>query len=254
MSKTLSPLFTWRSAILRSDLPSNAKLVGLALSCHMSEMGDSCFPGLDLQTAETSLARATLVKYLQVLEDRRFLFRQRGGGKGNPTRYTAVIPDNLFSSADGPNAKEFISEEERVHLLQREGVKEGVSGVTTNVVTRESNGTHEEEPSPGSKEKKFSKEERDSLWDSLSTVFPVATTKSERGIRGKTVSQLLEVGATPDDITERAGRWPDIFPGATLTEHALLKHWSLLAPPPKEDRPPPALPSFAAMRAAGIDV
>jgi hypothetical protein len=57
---------------------------------------------------------------------------------------------------------------------------------------------------------------------------PKGLTSSSKGALGKAVSQLLEVGATPDDVRQRVARWPALFNGATLTPSALAKHWPSL--------------------------
>lgn len=57
---------------------------------------------------------------------------------------------------------------------------------------------------------------------------PGDLTKSARGALSNAVSQLLEVGATPEQVRRRAGQWPLRFKGATLTPSALAKHWATL--------------------------
>ena len=41
---SLSPLFTWRSALADSDLEPPTRHVGLAISLYMNERGGSAFP------------------------------------------------------------------------------------------------------------------------------------------------------------------------------------------------------------------
>lgn len=65
----LSPLFTWRSAICQSDLPSTSRHVALVLSLHMSELGESCYPSQARLAKETGLARETVSRHLAKLEE-----------------------------------------------------------------------------------------------------------------------------------------------------------------------------------------
>lgn len=75
---------------------------------------------------------------------------------------------------------------------------------------------------------------RDELFDSLISVLELDTselTTSARGPLNRALKDLRSVGATPDEIRLRAGRWSEHFPGATLTGPALAKHWPMLARP-----------------------
>lgn len=69
------------------------------------------------------------------------------------------------------------------------------------------------------------------IWDALAQRFPEPTTKQARSMWGKTVRELAQAGAAPDEIIKRIGRWPTLFPGATLTLPALVKWWDALGPP-----------------------
>jgi len=46
-------------------------------------------------------------------------------------------------------------------------------------------------------------------------------------------SSLRAAGATPDEIFARAKRWALHFDHATLTDHALEKHWDTLPLKPR---------------------
>ena len=73
---------------------------------------------------------------------------------------------------------------------------------------------------------------RDEVWDALAELFGAPTTESNTRLRGKIVRSLKGAGATAPEIMERAMNWPFHFPGATLTETALEKHWDRLGRPP----------------------
>lgn len=73
---------------------------------------------------------------------------------------------------------------------------------------------------------------RDEVWDALADIFGQPTTRTNRSLRNKITGSLREAGATYAEVHARAVRWPSYFPGATLTETALEKHWDRLARPP----------------------
>jgi DNA-binding transcriptional MocR family regulator len=85
------PLFAWREAILRSELPPTTRLVALVLSTHMDMDGGRCFPSLTRLEDETGLVRSTVAAATKRLEEKEFLYRIRGG-PGISTRYRARFP------------------------------------------------------------------------------------------------------------------------------------------------------------------
>jgi len=94
--RSLSPLFTWRTAVKDSDLPSSAKHVALNLSLYMSEAGTSAFPGLRAQAADCSLGKDTVIKALRLLEEQGWLRRTAiGGGRGHRAQYEATVPETV---------------------------------------------------------------------------------------------------------------------------------------------------------------
>ena len=64
--KRKAPFFSWREAILASDLACTTKLVLLALSCHMNDLGESCFPSVALRAKESSLSRRAVITHLAI--------------------------------------------------------------------------------------------------------------------------------------------------------------------------------------------
>lgn len=53
-------------------------------------------------------------------------------------------------------------------------------------------------------------------------------TRSERGAINSGLKDLRQVDATPEQVHAAAAQWPKLFPNATLTVPALVKHWSRL--------------------------
>lgn len=66
------------------------------------------------------------------------------------------------------------------------------------------------------------------IWDALSEWFGEPATRSEQTLRGRIVSSLNGAGATPQLVHERCHAWSKLFPGATLTQTALERHWTQL--------------------------
>jgi hypothetical protein len=92
----LSPLFTWRSAIVKSDLPSTQRHVALTLSLHMNEIGESCYPSLKTLANETDFHKETVKDAVDGLEGAGFLVvDRRGPGRGKTNIYSAAIPETF---------------------------------------------------------------------------------------------------------------------------------------------------------------
>ncbi len=70
------------------------------------------------------------------------------------------------------------------------------------------------------------------VWDALVSIFGEPSTRKKQVERGKVVKELTAAGATPDEIVRRAKAWPNHYDSATLTPHALDRHWDALGKPP----------------------
>lgn len=99
-TRTIAPLFTWRSAISESALPPTCRHVLLALSLYMNEKGGSAYPGsarlahdtgLNQRTVKTQMGHAEKCGWIRVV--------QRGGstkgGKRLASEYVAHIPGHI---------------------------------------------------------------------------------------------------------------------------------------------------------------
>jgi len=90
-------LFSWRGAIASKNGPdsSTTRHVLLALSLHMSERGDSCFPSLNTLAQETGLTRRAIIDHIKKAIDDGWLQKERqvresGGDTSN--RYRPSVP------------------------------------------------------------------------------------------------------------------------------------------------------------------
>jgi hypothetical protein len=86
--------------------------------------------------------------------------------------------------------------------------------------------------------------EKDALFETLVEVCyglpygEVTFTPAERGRINAAVKQLRAVGATPEDVRERAARYRARWPGVDLTPTALAANWQVLANGPPRPHPP----------------
>jgi hypothetical protein len=101
----LAPLFTWRSALAESDLPSTTKHVAVALSLYMNERGGSAHPGATRLAKDTSLHKTTVLRSLGQLEEDGWLVCKvrgsaRAGGARRASEYVARIPGEPDADGD----------------------------------------------------------------------------------------------------------------------------------------------------------
>jgi len=72
---------------------------------------------------------------------------------------------------------------------------------------------------------------RDPIWDAVADSWYGGTViADECAAVGKIVRGFKQHNATADEIRKRKEQWPRIFPQATCTARATLKHWHLLQP------------------------
>ena len=91
----LSEFFTWRTAILHSDLHASCRLTLLVLSCHMNEVGGSCFPSIKTLATETGMERKAVMRAIRHAIDKGWLSKEQGrlsGQKWRQNFYTAQLP------------------------------------------------------------------------------------------------------------------------------------------------------------------
>ena len=107
--RKLSPLFTWRSEICSDAGPEDpiTRYVLIALSLHMSELGDSCFPSIALLARETALANRTVRKHLKLAVGSGWILRrardQRRGQAWRCYEYFASCGRRAAAGAAAPN-------------------------------------------------------------------------------------------------------------------------------------------------------
>ena len=86
----------WMNTIWKTDLPSNSKLIACYLRSYMNDKKDIAWPSYATITGETGLSKATVAKYLNVLDEEGWIARNRGH-QGKNTEYIATIPEVFYS-------------------------------------------------------------------------------------------------------------------------------------------------------------
>lgn len=110
MTSSSSPLFTWRRAMLDSNLAATTKHVLLTLSCRMNPSGASCFPSIETLSKETSLSRTSVMTHLQRAAELNWLAIAKRGLEGkqwkrNDYRLSFPTHDNKAVIRSEPNWK-----------------------------------------------------------------------------------------------------------------------------------------------------
>lgn len=74
--------WTWRHAILKSDLPPVTRHVLLTLSCHISDAGDACCPSINDLVRETGLSKNAVIKHLAAAASSEWISVSQHGFRG----------------------------------------------------------------------------------------------------------------------------------------------------------------------------
>lgn len=219
MAATVSPLFTWRTAIARSDLRSTAKLVAFALSLFMSEAGDSCFPSHATLASHTSLSVSAVKQATKTLGEEGWLTKQPGQGRGRSTRYTATTPaqkgqEETLSEKGHENAKRGTSASEKGHHV----------ATTTSKTTSKDH----DRPRAGARER-----ERNPLFDALALACELrldAMTKESARLCGIAASEIAGAGGVPEMMRPAVSNYRRRYQGAAVTPKAIANHWPEIVP------------------------
>jgi hypothetical protein len=94
-------IWTWRHAIQQSKLQPTTKLVLFNLSCHMNDVGESCFPSTKKQADDTGLSERSVCTHLDKASEAGFLQITKHGFAGKKwarNEYVALIPYGVIQS------------------------------------------------------------------------------------------------------------------------------------------------------------
>ena len=97
----MSLLYKWRKAIASEHgPPSTTRFVLLALSLHMSQEGDSCFPSMQTLAVETGLTERCVCTHIQNAVNEGWLRSMKRGLKGQAWKrneYRAELPKKVLN-------------------------------------------------------------------------------------------------------------------------------------------------------------
>jgi hypothetical protein len=91
-------IWSWRQAILKSELESTTKLLLLALSTYMNDHGEGCYPSQDTLSRDTSLSTRSVINHIALAVQAGFLIKEKRnlqGKKWDANEYRASIPSDL---------------------------------------------------------------------------------------------------------------------------------------------------------------
>ncbi|AUR85674.1 helix-turn-helix domain protein [Vibrio phage 1.079.O._10N.286.45.E9] len=91
MRKSSTDIINWLNCIWLTDLPANSKYLACYLRKFMNSNHDMAWPSYARIIEETGLSRATVAKYIKILESEGWINRQSGNSTTN-TVYFAVLP------------------------------------------------------------------------------------------------------------------------------------------------------------------
>lgn len=180
-------------------------LMMLALADYANEEG-VCWPSLKSIQAKLRMSRTRAYDLLDQLKVGGHVVKQPDG------RYQLACPENGTVPKTGLSAPKSSRKREnpqtplKVEPSIRETPLPQAAGV----------GVQQELPSRA----------RNVVWDALALATAAPQTKSETSDFAKTVKELTQTGATPEQIAGFAPWWMLTFPGASLTHRCYRLHWA----------------------------
>jgi biotin operon repressor len=200
----------------RVDPP--AKLVLLALADHANGQTGLCIPGQKLLAEQCSMSVRTVQRHLQTLEARGLIRREtrmRGQGRGRTSDryYLGDQGDNPASTRQDATTNATNQDDQCDTVV----VAEPEENRKTELLA---------DKPPETRIRKT-----DNLFDTLAKACGINVTQltgSSRGQLNKAVKELRDIGATTDQITDKANAYRRQYEKAALTPLALVKHWPAL--------------------------
>lgn len=114
-------IFSWRHAIVESDLPSTTRHVLLTLSLHMNDVGESCFPSIERIAKETGLSRMSVITHLHKARDAGWIKIGNHGFRGQRWRANEYFCNFPAEEMNEKVVKEIDQADGKVVNLTKEG-------------------------------------------------------------------------------------------------------------------------------------
>ena len=99
----MKQFFSWRSAVLDSDLQSSTKLVLLVISTYMNDHGGGAYPSQNTIVNKSSLSKRTVVDHIEIACNAGWLIKDTHGFSGQGWRrneYKIAFPDVIIDGDD----------------------------------------------------------------------------------------------------------------------------------------------------------
>lgn len=220
--------YTIVPAWVADRLRGNALLVYVHLGLHADRHG-SAWPGHARLAEATGLGQSTIRAILKELEAQGIVTieaRQRANGSQTSNLYVLALVE--------PREMGVLASQHPA-ASQQGGVPASQQGIPLNQSQEEPLA-----PVPDAVEIDVPVTRKPNLlWDAVVAECKIdvgSLTVTGKANVGKTVRELKEVNATPEDVAVRAKRFRTRYPRSTLTHNTLRNRWAELAPP----TPPPS--------------
>lgn len=206
----------------QSPLRGAEKVILLGIANHADNDGGNAWPSVATLARYANVSERQVQRVLKQMESAGHISirRQRGGTADTPNDRRPNLYKVVMSGVTHTSPRQVAMGV--VDALRDDvGVADGVTPMSP-------------EPSFEPSIKKTRTARRaNPLWDTIVDVcrYDVkGLTKSEQGRVAKAVSELKQVGASPDDVRARAEQYRKEWPEVELTPQALTSNWSRFAP------------------------
>lgn len=117
--------YTWRSAIVNSELPSTTRHVLLTLSLYINDMGQSAYPSIERLSRETGLTDRAVGKHLKIAKEQGWVRVSKMGFSGQNWANNCYFPQ---IPGDAEYTEQAIEGAERGSAPSKKGTERGSKG------------------------------------------------------------------------------------------------------------------------------
>lgn len=222
-----------------SKAKSTDKFVLVAIADSANEEGEDAFPKQATLAAKCGISERCLRDAIKRLVEMGELgVEEHAGGSGKARFYSPRHRPNRYTLLAMRRDRQDLPPTDRQipPLTDRQDLPLSVvePSFEPSITTAALFEAPPEEPPPSEPKKAKAPRARNPYWDALVAVFGEPKLATERSVFGKYRRELEEAGVDPAEVAIRARRYRSRWPGASLTVHALVVHWSELEP----ERPP----------------
>lgn len=209
------------------QLDGTDTLLMVGLADHVNE-DDECWVGIERLADGARCSYGTARRRLAALEQRGYITRaRRRRDDGNLSTYTYRLLRQPLLSEYADRLARNMRDDQRA---SEDAVTSAHPDARAEVPSSEVPSDEHAAAAPLASKQR----QRDELLAAVLTVCEIdraSLTDSAKGPIRKAVAELRQVGATPDEVAERAQRYRAAWPAINLTPTALARHWAEFAPP-----------------------